>query len=150
MKAVAVTWAVLGVLILWSPALAGQRVSSAGDELTLRALEDKWAAALLRADANALAAILADTWVVTYIDGKVDNKAGELAALRAGTFKVIAYKNDDVRVSIYGDAAVLTGRASLKGVEHGKPVDLVMRWTDVFVRQNGQWRAVASQGTPIK
>ena len=38
----------------------------------------------------------------------------------------------------------------MKGVEHGKPIDLLMRWTDVFVRQNGQWRAVATQGTPIQ
>lgn len=146
----AATCVLVGVLILWSPALAQQKASSASDEAALKALEDKWAAALLSADANALAPILADTWVVTYVDGKVDNKAGELAALRAGTFKVSAYKNDDVRAFLYGDAAVVTGRASLKGVEHGTAVDLVMRWTDVFVRQNGQWRAVASQGTPIK
>ena len=116
----------------------------------MKALEDKWAAALLNADADARAGILADTWVVTYIDGKVDNKAEELASLRAGTLKVSAYKNDDVRVSLYGDAAVVTGRASMKGVEHGKPIDLTMRWTDMFVRQNRQWRAVATQGTPIK
>jgi len=144
------TCVVVGVLILWSAASAQQKASNASDEATLRALEDRWAAALLKADANALAPILADTWVVTYVDGKVDNKAGELAALKAGTLKVSAYKNDDVRVFLYGDAAVVTGRASMKGVEHGKAIDLVMRWTDVFVRQNGQWRAVATQGTPIK
>jgi ketosteroid isomerase-like protein len=141
---------VAGLLILWTATSAQRNAATASDEATLRGLEDRWAAALLNADANALAAILADTWVVTYIDGKVDNKAGELAALKAGTFKVHALENDDVRVFLYGDAAVVTGRASLKGVEHGAAVDLVMRWTDVFVRQNGQWRAVATQGTPIK
>jgi ketosteroid isomerase-like protein len=142
--------AMVGLLILSSAPLAQQKASSASDEAALRALEDKWAAALLNADANALASILADTWVVTYVDGKVDNKAGELAALRAGTLKVSAYKNDDVRVFLYGDAAVATGRASMKGVANGKAIDMVMRWTDVFVRQNGQWKAVATQGTPIK
>jgi ketosteroid isomerase-like protein len=146
----AATCVVVGALILCSAALAQQKASSASDDATLRALEDKWAAALLKADTNALATILADTWVVTYVDGKVDNKAGELAALRAGTLKVSAYKNDDVRVFLYGDAAVVTGRASMKGLENGKAIDLVMRWTDMFVRQNGQWKAVATQGTPIK
>ena len=108
----------LGMLILSSSALAEQKASSVSDEATLKALEDKWAAALLKGDADALAPILADTWVVTYIDGKVDNKAGELAALRAGTLKINSYRNDDVRVFLYGDgdrAGFDEGRGERKG-----------------------------------
>ena len=141
---------VLGVLILGSAILAQQKGTRASDEAALRALEDKWNAALLAGNANELAPILADTWVVTYVDGRVDNKAGELAALKAGTFKVTALKVEEMKISVYGDTGIVTGKGALKAVEHGTTINQVFRWTDVFVRQNGQWKAVATQGTLVK
>jgi ketosteroid isomerase-like protein len=55
---------------------------------------------------------------------------------------------DDVAVRVFGDAAVVTGRTVARGNSPGAaPVEL--RFTDVFVRQDGRWLAVASQGTPV-
>ena len=55
-----------------------------------------------------------------------------------------------VKVYVYGDAAVVNGRWKAKFVEKGKPVDTTERFTDTYVRQNGQWKCVASQGSTIK
>ena len=73
-----------------------------------------------------------------------------MGRLRAGTVKYSAVKADDMRVFLYGNAAVVIGRWTAKGVEEGKPLDVVERFTDTFIRQNGQWRAVATQATAIK
>jgi len=51
---------------------------------------------------------------------------------------------------VYGDAAVAIGRWEGKGVEKGKPFNDVERFTDTWVKQGGQWRCVASQGSLVK
>jgi len=50
----------------------------------------------------------------------------------------------------YGDAAVVNGRWKIKFVEKGRTVDATDRFTDTYIRQNGQWRCVASQGSTIE
>jgi len=121
-----------------------------GDEAALKALEEKWDAANLKGDAAALGAILADTFISTSAEGKVRTKAEVLAELKAGAIKYQTSKVDDMKVFLYGDAAVVNGKWTGKFVLKGKPTDTVERFTDTYIRQNGQWRAVASQGSAIK
>lgn len=139
-------------LLLMSALAAGQATKSApgGDEAALRAIEDKWDAANLKGDAAALAAIFADTFVSTSSEGQLRTKAEVLARVKSGEVKYQSAKSDDVKVIIYGDAAVVTGRWNGKYVEKGKSVSAAERYTDTFIRQNGQWRCVASHGSTIK
>jgi ketosteroid isomerase-like protein len=66
---------------------------------------------------------------------------------RANVYETITY--DDLRVHAYGDTAIATGIAVLKGTAKGKPVDGSVRWTDTWIKRAGQWQCVASQGTMI-
>jgi ketosteroid isomerase-like protein len=50
---------------------------------------------------------------------------------------------------VYGNAAVVMGRWSGKVVEKGQPSESVERFTDTFIKQNGQWKCVASHSSPI-
>jgi ketosteroid isomerase-like protein len=46
---------------------------------------------------------------------------------------------------------VVTGIYHLKGRDaKGQPIDRRIRYTDVYVKKDGRWQAVASQGTPIQ
>jgi ketosteroid isomerase-like protein len=73
-----------------------------------------------------------------------------LAQVRSGGVKYQASKVDDLKVFVYGDAAVVNGRWKARFVEKGKLVDTAERFTDTYVRLNGQWRCVASQGSTIR
>ena len=73
-----------------------------------------------------------------------------LAQMKSGEIKYQKSKVDDMKVAVYGDAAVVTGRWTGRFVEKGKTVDSTERFTDTFVRQNGEWRCVASHGSTIK
>ena len=59
------------------------------------------------------------------------------------------YVHDDVRVRVYGDAAVATGRIRSEGTFRGQPRGGRTRFTRVFVRRGGRWQLVANQLTPI-
>lgn len=124
--------------------------SKAADEAALKALEEKWDAANLKGDVAALGAIFADTFVSTSTEGKVKTKAEILAELKSGEVKYLAAKTDDMKVFVYGDTGVVNGRWKGKFVEKGKTAEVVERYTDTFVRQNGQWRCVASHSSIIK
>ncbi len=140
---------VLGLLMVWGGAIAQQK-SVGGDEAALKALEEKWDTANLKGDTATLSAIFVDTFISTSSEGKVRTKAEILAQLKSGEIKYETSKVDDMKVFVYGDTAVVNGRWKAKFVEKGKPVDTTERFTDTYIRQNGQWRCVASQGSTIK
>lgn len=122
----------------------------AADEAALKALEEKWDAAGMKGDTAALGAILADTFINTSAEGKVRAKAEVLAEMKSGDIKYQNSKVDDMKVYVYGDTGVVSGRWKGKFVLKGKTVDTVERFTDTYIRLNGQWRCVASHGSTIK
>ena len=56
----------------------------------------------------------------------------------------------DMKVRVFGDTAVVTGTDDEITMEGGKKTSDHYVWTDVFVKRNGQWLAVASQTAEIK
>jgi len=143
-----IIYGILGLLMILGSAVAQQK--SANDEAALKAMEDKWSAANLKGDAAALSAIFAETFISTESDGSVRTKAEVVGALKSGEIKFLASKSSEMKVFLYGDAGVVTGRWAGKFIVKGKTVDTVERFTDTYVRQNGQWRCVATQGTTAK
>ena len=142
-------YGVLGLLMTLGIATAQQKSANA-DEAAIKAIEDKWDAASLKGDSAALATIFADGFITTDPEGKVRTKAETLARVKSGEVKYQSAKADDLKVSVYGDAAVVSGRWKGKFTENGKTVEATERFSDFFVRQNGQWRCVASHSSAIK
>jgi ketosteroid isomerase-like protein len=146
-----VTSNVLGILMLAGFAVAPVRAAAAEDvPATIKALEEKWVQAQLKGDAAGLAALLADGFVSTGNTGEMRTKAEVVGNLKSGASKFETGKLFDLRVMVYGDTAVAIGRWEGKGVEKGKPFNDVERFTDTWVKQGGQWRCVASQGSLVK
>ena len=140
----------LALSMMWGVAIAQQKSAGGGDEAALKALEEKWADANLKGDAVALDAILGDRFIFTSSTGKVEGKAEMLSELRSGDVKYQVSKVDDIKVVVYGDAAVVSGRWTGRVLEKGKTIDATERYTGTYVRQSGQWRCVAAQSTAIK
>ena len=146
-----VTSSILGILMLAGFAVAPVQAAAAEDaSATIKALEDKWVQAQLKGDSVALASVLADGFVSTGNTGEMRSKTEVVGNLKSGASKFETGKLFDLRVMVYGDAAVAIGRWQGKGTEKGKPFDDVERFTDTWVKQGGQWRCVASQGTLVK
>src|SRR5213079_1680706 len=111
-------------------------------EQTLKDIETKWAAAGLKSDADAIGSIVADDWSGTNATGKVQTKAEMLDDTKKSKFTKSAVGYMNVK-SLGADSAVVTGTWTGIGVgADGKKVNTTERWTDVFVKKNGQWQAV--------
>jgi len=112
-------------------------------------LENKWVGALVKSDAATLNSIFADTYVDTDEHGHRTDKQGVLSVLQSGELKLESIKLSDMRVYVYGDAAVVTGSSSQAGNFKGQSLAATIIFTDTFVRQNGKWRAVASHRSSV-
>ena len=56
----------------------------------------------------------------------------------------------EMKVRVFGDAAVVTGSDDESAMKDGKKSTDHYVWTDVFVKRDGKWLAVASQTAQIK
>jgi uncharacterized protein (TIGR02246 family) len=135
--------------VLVALALAGVSWSQGATAKAVEALEQQWLQSQKTNNPDLVAPLLAEKFVGTGVDGKVNNKAQELADAKATKYTSIEY--EDVKVMVFGNAAVATGASKAKGTDpKGKPMDEHVRWTDTWVKMpSGKWQCVASQVSPI-
>ncbi|HEY6804613.1 MAG TPA: nuclear transport factor 2 family protein [Pyrinomonadaceae bacterium] len=135
-----------------------ETVNPVAIEAEITKLENEWSAAAQRGDIDTLRRILADDLVITLVDGNVGDKAGEIKNAESGAVTAEAWELADTKVTVLSaDSAFITGRGVIKKGKFkdpatGKVSDISgqYRFTDVYVRRNGQWQAVASQTTQIE
>ena len=117
--------------------------------LKLNEIQQRLIQAWVSQDRETINAILADDWSVTDPAGRVLSKSQVMSELDSGERKLESGKIDDVKVRLFGEVAVVTGRTTATGSYQGNTVSVTLRFTDVFVNRNGQWLAVASHATLI-
>ncbi len=132
-----------------SSSTAGSQAGSSSDEQQLLGLEQQWADAMKNGDASALSRIEADGFVYTDASGKVTGKQNDLNGLKSGQTKFQSFELSDMQAHVFGNTGVVTGHAQLKGTENGQDASGTYAFTDTFVKQNGQWQAVATESTRI-
>lgn len=101
-------------------------------------IEREWIESRSEADATYSESLMADDYRGTTPQGTVQTKAAFIAEVKSGNHRGMSADHADNRVQVYGDIAVSTGRVA--GV----------RYTRVYVRQEGRWRLVAAQATPVQ
>ena len=120
-----------------------------GAEQALRQTEQSLADAVVRNDTAPFEQALAPDFTFIAPDGGSADRAGVLGDMRSGNLKIASTVPTDMQVRVYGDAAVVTYGSTDHGTYKGTDISGQYRWTDVFVKQGGRWRIVASQGTPV-
>lgn len=122
--------------------------SDAAVSQTLQGIEQTWLNAEKNHDAAAFEKLVADDWVAITPDGKTQTKAERVAEIKGSHVGSASLGNMKVRV--FGDTAVVTGTDDETTTHDGKETTGHYVWTDVFVKRNGQWLAVASQTAQVK
>ena len=100
--------------------------------------------AQVNADSVALNRIYADDFIGIGPSGTVRTKKEVLADFASGSLKFQSITTDNVRIRVYGNAAVETGLSTMKGQDADKVVPEENRFTRVWIKQGGRWRLVAN------
>lgn len=128
-----------------APAKAPQTKQDVFNELLL--LEKNLTQAVLDGDISFLAKNMTEDFVLTGVDGKVQDKNGALADIKKErTVKTFVISDAEV-LSFSEDSAVFqyTQNITLKNGASGKA-----RITDTFVKRNGDWLVKSEQQTMMR
>ena len=132
-------------LLVLAPALpAAAQATSGKDVKDVLTWERDGALAYERNDAAAIDRMVADGYVLTNSRGGYDTKADDLKAAREQAVAFSAFRNENMKVRIFGQTAIVTGTTIVKGVARdGSTIDLAVLFTDTLVKRNGRWQLVA-------
>jgi len=124
-------------------------------EQTVTQLEKEWSQigtnkANLAADVKAADRIMADDWIATDFLGKTITKAEAIANLKSGANTTQSIELSPIKVRIIGDTAIVTASDTEKSTYKGKDSSGKYVWTDIFVKRNGKWQAVATHSTKLQ
>ena len=146
-------WAALSAL----PAFAAQHVAvhprptlDAAEQNAIREIVDmerQAREASLHRDPDFSAKTLAEDYVAITPLGTVTTKQDTVSARKSGQLRYDSINVSDMVVRLYGDTAVVTARADVKGHQLGEDFSGPYRYTRVWVRRAGHWQAVSYQAT---
>ncbi|HEX8559366.1 MAG TPA: nuclear transport factor 2 family protein [Pyrinomonadaceae bacterium] len=112
-------------------------------------LERETMEAIRTKDARALGRVLADDFVYR-APGSEIGRADFLKGVASLPGRILSVEGEDLRVSVYGETAVLTGvQRSRVRTDDGAEHSSVVAFTDVFVRRGGRWRLALAYGVEL-
>ena len=113
------------------------------DEEQLKDLEQQWLDSALKHDDQWLRSLLMDDFQDVSWQGALRSKAEILAA---GAVPVTTTQTlSDLKARVHGDLGVVTGINTTEAAD--KSFTVKVRFTDVFVKADGKWRALSAQET---
>ncbi len=72
-----------------------------------------------------------------------------LDGFKSGQSKITTEDLSDLKVRVYGDTAVVTGKADVKGTLGGGDATGQILFTRVYVKMHGHWQSVSLQQTRV-
>jgi ketosteroid isomerase-like protein len=149
------------VSIVLMLALAGMGVSggkaakraetNSSDQTTkeVRKVEQDLQHAVLKSDTKTLDQALANEMIWLTSKGQFLTKSEVLAAIQSGNQGEFSFNSDDNQLNVYGQTVVVyrTTKGQVKDTDKTEPPTRTV--TDVFVKQDGQWKLVAHGSTVV-
>ena len=118
-------------------------------EEQIKKMEKDRAVAVVKGDVSTLEALTSDDYMLINANGQVSDKATTMSNIKTGVIKLTSNEVSDLKVRLYGDTAVVTGKSSAKGTIGGRELKGPVMFTRVYVKKDGKWKSVAFQQTPI-
>lgn len=137
----------IGAIILCGLASFGRAQESISE---LRNVLNLYQAALAEGNATLLAGYLANDYLYVDPSGKAVDAKDRLKHAQTAkvTFTELAAENDTTR--LHGQVVVVSGIATIKGKVDDREVDGRFRYVDVWMKRDGNWRAILTTITRIE
>jgi len=111
-------------------------------------LDRDWAGALVRRDTSALERVMADDGTITTSKNELFSKAQYLADIISGDLAFRSIDIEGAKARLYGNAALVTGRYTVKGRYKEQEIAGQQRYSNLYVRQQGAWRLLSQEIRP--
>ena len=92
-----------------------------------------------------------DYFGISSTTGKLKTRADDVADIKNRKEVFDSAVASDMRVRVEGNTGVVMCIYHLKGRDDkGQPFDRRIRYTDIYLKKDGRWQVIGSQGTPIR
>lgn len=142
-------FAAFAVASLFVIAVLCSSVAAQSVENQIKKMETDRAAAVVKGDMALLDRETSDDYTLINMNGQVSDKAQMIGGFKSGQSKLTVNEISDMKVRVYGDTAVVTGKVTVNGMMGGKDATGQAMFTRVYVKKGGHWESVALQQTRI-
>ena len=118
------------------------------EEQALLQIERDWASAGMKADIAFLEKTLEKEWIANF-DGQAWSKKQIIADVKSKTLKYESLVFSEMKALVMGETAVVSGLDTEKSSYRGKDMSGKYRWTDIFVKRDGQWQCAISHAVKV-
>lgn len=109
-------------------------------ESTIRAAEERLWRAQLSADVEALDDLIVDDLLFTGLAGTLETKASDLQQHRSGALKITKLEPLELRVRAIPGGAITSVKMDAAALVAGKPTSAILRYTRVWIVEDGRVR----------
>ena len=146
-----VVFAVSLVVLVFGVAVPAQTQTESVEQGLIN-LEKEWGQALVKRDTASIDMIrdrlMADEFIGMN-DGFVFTKAQYFEIVKSIKEEILSFEMDEWNVRVYGDAAVVMARGTMKMQLAGKETTIQWRFTDTWIKRDGRWQCVAAHNSTI-
>lgn len=118
-------------------------------EQELREVYTALTRAELQRDVPMLERLLADEYLGVDPAGDLLDRRHVLETYTEGRVVLKKLESDELVVRLFGDTGVIVGRSHISGVTPEGRFQGEFRFTDVYLRREGEWQLVSSHTTPL-
>jgi len=123
------------------------------DELLIsefQKIEENFNKAVISNKVDEIKKCVTQDWVLVDSQGGIIQQEGFFKVLEQGLLSHDTMTKQILRVKVYGDIAVVTGRGQNTGSWQGQPLEADEWITDVYKKENDKWLCVLTHLTPVK
>jgi ketosteroid isomerase-like protein len=130
-------------------AVSGKAAEAPADEEQIRKLENDWVRALENYDREGLNRIVAPGFIFIEPDRMILNRDAYLADRSTNASDIASFEISELKARVFGNSALVTGIAKIDERRRGKHYRFGLRWKELRVKEEGNWKVLAGQATPV-
>ena len=112
-------------------------------------IEDNFNAAVISNSVGEIKKCITADWVLVDSGGGIIPQEGFFNVHEQGLLSHSTMTKEILRVKVYADIALVTGRGQNTGTWQGQPMEADEWITDVYKKENDQWLCVLTHLTPV-
>ncbi len=113
-------------------------------------IEDSFNIAVISNIVEEIKKCITTDWVLVDSQGGIIPQDKFFSVLEQSLLSHSTMTKEILRVKVYGDIALVTGRGQNTGTWQGKPMEADEWITDVYKKENDKWLCVLTHLTPVK
>jgi ketosteroid isomerase-like protein len=113
-------------------------------------IEDNFNKAMISNSVDKIKKCITSDWILVDSQGGIIPQERIFGVIEQGLLSHSIMTKEVLRVKVYGDVALVTGRGQSSGTWQGQPLEADEWITDVYKKENDKWLCVLTHLTPVK